>query len=139
LAQAAEVATQKSNVVSSVMGRQAPLGHHPGTGPVQLPTETRGSNWPVSGSVQRRQQSVGDFEMEILGNNVEGVDDTENRRPAQRSRTQLNGTCGCNVHNPGADMNEANSRYFDVNNAFQHLGGLTDAVAQAFINPPLPP
>jgi hypothetical protein len=37
------------------------------------------------------------------------------------------------------DTNEANSRYFDVNNAFQHLGGLTDAVAQAFINPPPPP
>ena len=34
-AQAAEVATQRRNVVTSVMGRQAPLGHHPGTGPVQ--------------------------------------------------------------------------------------------------------
>ena len=138
-AQAAEVATQRRNVVSSVMGRQAPLGHHPGTGPVQLPTETRGSNRPVSGSVRRRQQSVGDFETEILGDNVEGIDDMENRRPAQRSRTQLNGTRRRNVHNPGADTNEANSRYFDVNNAFQHLGGLTDAVAQAFINPPPPP
>ena len=139
-AQAAEVATQRRNVVSSVMGRQARLGHHPGTGPVQLPTETRGSNRPVSGSVRRRQQSVGDFETEILGDNVEGVDDTENRRPAQRSRThQLNGTRRRNVHNPGADTNEANSRYFDVNNAFQHLGGLTDAVAQAFMNPPPPP
>jgi hypothetical protein len=80
-AQAAEVATQRRNVVSSVMGRQAPLGHHPGTGPVQLPTETRGSNRPVSGSVRRRQQSVGDFETEILGDNVEGIDDMENRRP----------------------------------------------------------
>ena len=31
-------------------------------------------------------------------------------------------------------------RYFHVSNAFQHLGSLTDAVAQAFINPPpLPP
>jgi len=92
-AQAAEVATQRRrNVVSSVMGRQAPLGHHPGTGPVQLPTETRGSNRPVSGSVRRRQQSVGDFETEILGDNVKGVDDTENRRPAQCSRMQLSGT-----------------------------------------------
>ncbi len=93
----------------------------------------------MSGSVQGRQQSVGDFETEILGDNVEGVDDTKNRRPAQRSQTQLNGTCCRNVHNPGADTNEANSCYFDVNNAFQHLGGLTDAVAQAFINPPPPP
>jgi len=55
----------------------------------------------VSGSVRRRQQSVGDFETEILGDNVEGVDDTENRRPAQRSQTQLNGTRRRNVHNPG--------------------------------------
>ena len=31
-------------------------------------------------------------------------------------------------------------RYFDVSIAFQHLGSLTDAVAQAFLNPPpLPP
>ena len=44
-----------------------------------------GSNRPVSGSVGRRQQSVGDFETENLGDNVEGVDDTENRHPAQRS------------------------------------------------------
>ncbi len=37
-------------------------------------------------------------------------------------------------------MNLPNSRYFNVSNAFQHLGSLTDAVAQAFVNPPpLPP
>ena len=36
-------------------------------------------------------------------------------------------------------MNSPNSRYFDVSNAFQHLGSLTDAVAQAFVNPPPPP
>jgi len=77
--------------------------------------------------------------MEILGDNVEGVDDTENRRPAQRSQMQLNGICPCNVHNPSADTNKANSHYFDVNNKFQHLVGLTDAIAQAFINPPPPP
>ena len=36
-------------------------------------------------------------------------------------------------------MNLPNSRYLDVSNAFQHLGSLTDAVAQAFVNPPPPP
>jgi hypothetical protein len=36
-------------------------------------------------------------------------------------------------------MNFPNLRYFDVSNAFQHLGSLTDAVAQAFVNPPPPP
>jgi hypothetical protein len=50
-AQAAELATQRRNVVTSIMGRQALLGPHPGTCPVQLPTETRGSNRQVSGSV----------------------------------------------------------------------------------------
>jgi len=36
-------------------------------------------------------------------------------------------------------MNLPNSRYIDVSNAFQHLGSLTDAVTQAFVNPPPPP
>ncbi len=65
---------------------------------------------------------------------VEGVDDPENRRPAQRSWMQQNGTCRHNTHDPSA-----NARYFNVSNAFQHLGGLTEAVSRAFINPPPPP
>ncbi len=36
-------------------------------------------------------------------------------------------------------MNLPSSRYVDVSNAFQHLGNLTDAVAQAFVNLPPPP
>ncbi len=36
-------------------------------------------------------------------------------------------------------MNLPSSRYFDVSNAFQHLGNLTDAVTQAFVNLPPPP
>jgi hypothetical protein len=36
-------------------------------------------------------------------------------------------------------MNVPNLRYIDISNAFQHLSGLTDAVAQAFVNPPPPP
>jgi hypothetical protein len=36
-------------------------------------------------------------------------------------------------------MNLPNLRYFDVTYAFQHLGSLTDVVAQAFANPPPPP
>jgi hypothetical protein len=50
-AQAAEIATDRRNVVASVMGRQAPLGHHQGNDPVQLRTETRGDRNVVSGSV----------------------------------------------------------------------------------------
>ena len=145
-AQAAELATNRRVVVNSIMGRQATLGPHQGTHPVQLRTETRVSN-VGNESVRRVQQRVGNFETETLDENamrerlVEGVDDAVIRRPAQRQRTsQQNGIRRRNRHDPSADMNLPNSRYFDVSNAFQHLGSLTDAVAQAFVNPPpLPP
>ena len=39
-AQAAELATDRRIVVNSIVGRQAPLGPHPGDQPVQLRTET---------------------------------------------------------------------------------------------------
>ncbi len=70
---------------------------------------------------------------------VEGVDDATIRRPAQRQRRSVqNGTRRRNRHDPSADANLPNSRYFDVSNAFQQLGNLTDAIAQAFVNPPPP-
>ena len=50
--------------------------------------------------------------------------------------TEKNGAQLRNLHNTSAEMNLPNSRYFDVSNAFQHLGSLTYAVAQAFVNPP---
>jgi hypothetical protein len=50
-----------------------------------------------------------------------------------------NGTRRRNRHDPSADANLPNLRYFDVSNAFQHLGNVTDAIAQAFVNPPPPP
>jgi hypothetical protein len=100
----------------------------------------------VSGSVRRRQQRIGEFDSERLDDDamrehlVEGVNDTESRRPAQRSRTtQQSGTRRRNIHDPSAEMNVPNLRYFNISNAFQHLSGLTDAVAQAFVNPPPPP
>jgi hypothetical protein len=83
-AQAAEVATQRRNVVTSVMGGQAPLGPHQGSVPVQLRTETRGSD-RASGSVQRKQQQIGNVETKKLNTDAmqeqlvaEGVDDSEN-------------------------------------------------------------
>ena len=111
------------------MGRQVPLGPHPGSVPVQLWPETRGSK-RASGSVRSRQQQIVNVETERLDTDamherlVEGRDDTENRHPAQGSRMQENGTRRCNVHDPSA-----NARYFDVSNTFQHLGGLTEAVS----------
>jgi hypothetical protein len=71
---------------------------------------------------------------------VEGVNDTKNRHPAQRSRTtQQSGTRHRDIHDPSAEMNVPNLQYFDISNASQHLGGLTDADAQVFIKQPPPP
>ena len=63
------------------------------------------------------------------------------RRPTQHQQTsQQNGTRRRICHDPSAEMNLPNLQYVDVSNAFQHLGSLTDAVTQAFVNPPpLPP
>ncbi len=145
-AQAAELATQRRNVATSVMGRQATLRPHPGSVPVQLHTKTSGrKNGNVSGSAQQRQQTVGNFETERLNDDamqerlVKGIDDAGNHPPSQRSQTQQNGTRCHNVDNPSAENNLPNARYLSVSNAFQHLGGLTDAISQAFLNPPPPP
>ncbi len=87
-AQAAELATNRHIVVNSIMGRQAPLGPHQGTQPVQLRTKTRGVS-DGNGSARRVQQRVGNFEMVTLDENamhdrlVEGVNDAEIRCPAQ--------------------------------------------------------
>ncbi len=89
---------------------------------------------------------MGNFETVTLHENsmrdrlVEGVNDAEIRRPAQHKITsQQNGIRHQNHHNLSAEMNLPSLRYFDVSNAFQHLGNLPDAVAQAFVNPPPPP
>ena len=145
-AQAAELATDRRIVVNSIVGRQAPIGPHPGDQPVQLRTETATRGVSDGNGVRRGQQRVGNFETVTFDENsmrdrlVEGVNDAEIRRPAQRRRTsQQTGIRRRNHHNPSAEMNLPNSRYLDVSNAFQHLGSLTDAVAQAFVNPPPPP
>ncbi len=118
---------------------------HQGTQPVQLQTKTQGVS-DGNGSARRVQQRVNNFETVRLDKNamrdrlVEGVNDAEICRPAQCQRTsQQTGNHRHNHHNPSAEMNLPNSRYFDVSAAFQHLGSLTDAVAQAFVNPPPPP
>ncbi len=62
-AQAAELATDRRIVVNSIVGRQAPLGPHPGDQPVQLRTETtRGVLSDGNGGARRGQQRVGNFE-----------------------------------------------------------------------------
>ena len=144
-AQAAELAADRHIFVNSIMGQQAPLGPHQGTQPVQLCTKTRGVS-DRNGSVWCGQQRVGNFEMVTLDENsmrhwlVEDFNDAKIHCLAQHWRTtQQTGTRRQNHHNLSVEMNLPNSRYFDVSNAFQHLGSLTEAVAQAFVNPPPPP
>jgi hypothetical protein len=88
----------------------------------------------------------GEFDSERLDNDamckqlVKGANNTKIHCPSQRSQTtQQSGTRRWNIHDPSAEMNVPNLQYFNISNVFQHLGGLTDAVAQAFINPLPPP
>ncbi len=98
------------------MGRQATLGPHQGTCPVQL----RGKVGVADGNERvhgrEQQERVGNFEMETLDESsmqerlVEGVDDAMIRRPAQHQRTSLqNGTRQRNRHDPSAYANLPNS------------------------------
>ena len=98
--QAAEIRSERRSVVSSLTGRQAHLGNSHGQGPVQLRTETSRN----AGSGRMRQMSVGDYNVEVVGNNAmnsmndedsllgEGVDDTAEERPACHRRTN-SGVC----------------------------------------------
>jgi hypothetical protein len=79
------------SVVSGLMGQQAPLGNHQGQHPVQLHTETSRN----IGTVRQRQMHMGDFNVEVLGDDtmnkrmdeefllVEGLDDTVDEGPAR--------------------------------------------------------
>ncbi len=99
-AQASESRSERRSVVSGLTGRQAPLGNYQGQRPVQLHTETSRD----IGTVRQRQMHMGDFNMEVLGDDtmnermdeelllVEGLDDTVDERPTRWCRTN-NGMC----------------------------------------------
>ena len=52
--------------MSSLTGREAPPGNSHGQGPVQLRTETSRN----AGSGRMRQMSVGDYNVEVVGNDA---------------------------------------------------------------------
>ena len=129
--------------MSSLMGRQAPLGNSHGQGPVQLRTETSRN----AGSGRMRQMSVGDYNVEVVGNDamndrndedsllVEGVDDTVEERPARR-RCANSRVCRRNANiDFGAGRNNPAARFHQVTQAFASLDALTNAVAQSFSTP----
>lgn len=139
-AQAAAIRSERRSVVSSLTGRQAPLGNSHGQGPVQLRTETSRN----AGSAGMRQMSVGDYNVEVVGDDamndridedsllVEGVDDTADVRPARRRRTN-SGVRRRNANiDFGAGRNDPAARFHHVTQAFASLDALTHAVAQSF-------
>ena len=129
--------------MSSLTGRHAPLRDSHGQGPVQLRTETSRN----AGSGRMRQMSVGDYNVEVVGNDamndrndedsllVEGVDDTAEERPARRRRTN-SGVRRRNANiDFGAGRNDLAARFHHVTQAFASLDALTNAVAQSFSTP----
>jgi hypothetical protein len=94
-AQTSESRSKRRSVVSGLTRRQAPLGNHQGQRPVQLCTETSRN----IGTVRQRQMHMGDFNMEVLGDDtmnermdeefllVEGLDDTVDEHPARQHQT----------------------------------------------------
>ena len=139
-AQAAELRSERRSVVAGLMGRQAPLGNHPGRRPVPLRTETS----PNFGSPRMRQRNMGNFNVEVVGDAtmneriseeeflVEGVDDAMEERPARRRRIN-SGVRRRNANiDFGAGRNDPAARFQHVTSAFSSLDALTNAVAQSF-------
>ncbi len=91
-AQASESRSERRSVVSGLTGQQAPLGNHQDQRPVQLCNEASRN----VGTVRQRQMHMGDFNVEVLGDDtmnermdeefllVEGLDDTVDERPARQ-------------------------------------------------------
>lgn len=142
-AQAAETRNERRSVVAGLMGRQAPLGSHPGNRPVQIRTETARN----AGSPRQRQMHMGNFNVEVLGDEtmnerlveeeflVEGIDDAMEERPARRRRFN-SGVRRRNANiDFGAGRNDPAARFQHVTSAFSSLDALTNAVAQSFSAP----
>ncbi len=136
-AQASESRSEKRNVVSGLMGRQAPLGNHQGQRPVQLRAETLRN----IRTVRQRQMHMGDFNVEVLGDDtmnkrmdeefllVEGLDDTVDEHPARRRQTN-NGVRRRNAYiDFGASRNDPAAQFQHMTRAFSSLDALTNAVA----------
>ncbi len=146
-AQASESRSERRSVVSGLVGRQAPLSNHHGQRPVQLCTETSRN----IGTVRQRQMHMGDFNVEVLGDDtmnemmdeefllVEGLDDTVDERPARWCQTN-NGVRHQNANiDFGAGRNDPAAQFQHVTRAFSLLDALTNAVAQSFSAPSVAP
>ncbi len=124
--QASESRSKRRSVVSGLTGRQAPLGNHQGQRPVQLHTATSRS----IGTVRQRQMHMGDFNVEVLGDDmmnkrideefllVEGLDDTVDEHPACPHQ-ENNGVHRQNANSDfGAGRNDPTAQFQHVTHAF---------------------
>jgi len=135
-----EVRRERGNVVRSIVGAQAPLGHRQGDGVAHLRNETSRS----TGTTQQRQRSVGNVEHvhrmnegEMNNYLAEGADDEFNPRPAQRRRTAPRDGRTRRIVDFSADRNDPVSRFADIQYGFQSVGMLSNAIRQN-MNAPLP-
>jgi hypothetical protein len=146
-AQTSESRSKRCSVVSGLTGQQAPLGNLQGQCPIQLCTEMSRN----IGTVRQRQMHIGDFNVEVLGDDtmnermdeefllVEGLDDTVDERPAHRRQT-INGVRRQNANiDFGAGRNDPAARFQHMTRAFLLLDALTNAVAQSFSAPSVAP
>lgn len=136
--QADRIRAERASIAASLTGRQAPLGYQ-GSVPATLRTETASNVGPP----QMRQRTVGGVESERTSvgansaENVEGRDDTGERRPAPR-RQFRSGTRRRNVHlesfAPGVsfapDVNDPSARFASIALGYESLNTLTQGVAR---------
>jgi hypothetical protein len=146
-AQAELTRDERRMIATSIMGRQAPLGHHDTTLPAQIQTETESN-------IGNRQlhQVVGKFEARVL--DKEGLanhlqqqqqqqqqQDTSRVHPVPRFARggHQNGTRRRNVHNPSSEFSIPHARYGSMEQGLLSISHLTDSILHAFNNPlPVP-
>ncbi len=146
--QAAVDRSERRSVVAGLTGRQAPLGSYTtGQCPVQLRSET---SWNIE-TPRMRQMHMGDVNVEVLGDEtmnkrldeefllVEGIHDAIEERPARWRRTN-SGVRRRNANiDFGAGRSDPAARFQHVTRAFSSLDALTNAVAESFSAPAVPP
>ena len=133
-----EVRRERTSVVRSLVGAQAPLGHRQGDGVALLRNETSRN----IGASQQRQRRVGNMnqvhrmnETEMNEYLVEGNDDVSNPRPARRRRTAPRNGSTRRIVDFSADRNDPASRFAEIQHGFQSVSMLSDAICENMYAP----
>ena len=143
---AIEVRRGRTAVVRSIVGAQAPLGHVQGDGIAELRSEISRNN-RNNGTTQQSQRTAGTShtlrmnEREFNDFLVEGRNDNENNRPAQRRRiASPRDGVSRQVVDISADRNDPVSRFADVRRGFESVNMLSTSLQHSWAlrNAPLP-